>query len=68
MNPFALIQVTTADGVSHWVHESDIGIVVTGNGYLKVSTPFGNIVKCILPFPAVADCIEEERREWWREV
>jgi hypothetical protein len=68
MNRFALLQITTADGVSHWIHESDVEMVVTAHGYIEATTPYGKKIENILPFPKLVGAIEEERREWWREA
>jgi hypothetical protein len=63
------VQLTIrVNGVPHVIHEDDFEMKVTSNGYIRAKTPYGSTLESILTFPQVVACIEEEKREWWREA
>lgn len=63
----AKLHWTLPKGQRTTFHENDYDLVITSNGYVEFRTPAGNRMEVILAFPQLANAIEEERNQWWRE-
>ena len=63
-----LLRVHRPSGDSAWIPEDDLIVVITGNGFARILSPFGQAFENILSFPEVVDCIEKENQRWWEEA
>ena len=65
--PQSCILNIKVNGENRSVSQEEFEMRVGGDGYLRVSTPFGKHIEQILGFTEVCAAIEEEKREWWRD-